>query len=115
MASEGCTPRLRPVLSAQGLVRLFASSPRKSDSARSGKPQASNVLLEASEVFESMADDELVGLYTDASVVAADLAQTPGVRRLAACVAVVAESARTGFCSWDALLGLADAARALND
>jgi hypothetical protein len=101
--SAGHTPTLRRVLTPQRMVELFTVR-------RVGTEDAPAILAE---VFESFDDDELVGLVIDAGALAGDLNQPPGIRRLAASLACVAESALTGLTSWDALYDLIDAGLAV--
>ena len=93
MKLTGYTKTWRPAMSAETLVRLFGRWPDRDESIPA--------LAGALEDFEP---DELAGLVADASKIAASLGDRPGVRRLAACVAIVAESVlRDGLADWDAV------------
>ena len=99
---------LRPVLTAEGLVSTF-------DPWGDARLDRSNRLEVVASVFENIDREELVGLVVDGSALAGELDQPPVIRRLAATVAVVAESALTGSTDWDAVVDLADAASAVNN
>ena len=98
---SACTPARRAVLSAAQLVELFGVE-------RHGpiRPNAlDEVAAVAASAFDELDTEELIGLRVDCSAIAADLEQSLGVRRLAASVALAAESgiSRTPV-DWDRVL-----------
>jgi hypothetical protein len=62
-------------------------------------------------IFERMDDDELLGVVVDADAIVADGTQPIELVTLAARVAQVAESARTGLVPWDEIAALCRASR----
>jgi hypothetical protein len=98
----------RKVLTADELVETFGLS------GYTPADRLDEVAAAAAAVFEVPDDEELVGLWADCSAIAADLAQPFGVRRLAATVALAAESAHgQGATDWDRALDWVAAAEAL--
>ncbi len=101
MNTTGYVKTLRPFMDAEELVALYGSI-------RPTRP-VGDILEELAaagvRMFDIGDEEEKVGTYHDASVIAADLSQPLRVRRLAATVARCAEAAiEQGMCSFDLAL-----------
>jgi len=111
MNTTGYEKTLRPVMSADELVRLYGIK-------RNGPidpERLDEIAAACAAVFDIADGDELMGLVVDAGAIAADLAQPIGVRRLAATVALAAESRHEkGTCDWDRALDWLEAGEYLN-
>lgn len=102
MNTAGYPTTLRPVLTADGLVRRFALAACRG---RVSGARLEAIASAAAAVFDIFDEQELIGLVVDCGAIAADLDQPLGVKRLAATVALAAESAHDeGACTWDRAL-----------
>jgi hypothetical protein len=110
--TTGSVRERRPVLSAAEMVGLFGCTGGNRP-LRDGELE--EIASRAAAVFDPLDAAELVGLWADCSAIAADLDQALGVRRLAATVALAAESAHDdGQVSWDRALDYIAAGEYLN-
>lgn len=90
-------------------VDIFAGSER---GACAGMPHH-EILADVAERFENLDPAARENWRATSSAIAADLAEPPAVRKLAATVAYVMETAATGLTDWDALYDLAEASEAV--
>ena len=104
MNLRGYTRERRRCMTPSELLSLWGAWPNV--------PDAVPALAES--LDEVLDADELAGLVCDASELAGRLDLSPGVRRLAACVASAAESALAGgLTAWDRVVDVIEAGEAV--